>query len=290
MISIIICTYKRPVLLKKCIESVINQITNYKYEIIVCDNDSNETARGITENYSQIQYYVQPLKGLSNARNMAVSKASGEFIIFIDDDEFADTNWISKMIECQKKYNADVIFGKVNYIVPEDYPNYIKNSIYFRRNDLITGQNASLNSGYSGNTLVRSSLFSIRNPPFLSKFNFIGGEDTDFFNFLFKNGSKMIFCNEAIIFEVQDLARKKVKWFYNRGYFGGFLFVKRMIEQNKFYKLVIIQSVIKDLLIILYLFFQSIFSPNKYFVMMIYKIGWLLGKFTYKLKDDVSNY
>lgn len=286
MISVVICTYKRPLLLKKCIDSVINQITDFKYEIIVCDNDIEESAREIVTLYSNLQYHIESLKGHSHVRNTAVSKAKGEFVLFIDDDEFAELNWISSMIECQIKFNADVIFGRVVYIVPEDYPNYVKKSIYFNRRELTTGNLAQLNDGYTGNTLIRRSLFSLRTPSFLNSFNNVGGEDTDFFNFLYEYGSKLIFCNEAIIYEIQDEERKKVSWFYKRGYHGGRGYVKRMIDQNQYYNVVIVKSILTDILLVIGLSIKCIFFPYKFLVILVYKTAWLIGKISFYLNTN----
>ena len=132
MISILICTYKRPLLLKKCIDSIFKQITTHEYEVIVCDNDSNESGRDVVANYERVIYCVQPLQGLSNARNKVVSIASGDFVLFIDDDEYAAPNWISSIMDCQLKYKADVVLGRVVYEIPDSFPIYIKKSIYFK--------------------------------------------------------------------------------------------------------------------------------------------------------------
>lgn len=292
MISVLICTYKRPVLLQKCIESVINQITTYQYEIIVCDNDIDETARGTVISYQNqnVQYYVQPLKGLSHARNMAVSKAKGEFVLFIDDDEYAEKNWISMIYQCQVKYNADVVFGKVVYEIPNTFPTYIKKSKYFKRREIKTGSIAPYNKGYSGNTLVRTKLFFIRNPPFLNEFNNSGGEDTNFFNFLHENGSKMIFCNDAVIIEIQDENRKKMKWYYIRGFHSGRDAVNRMIGHEKYFRLFICKSLTKNCIEIIILVFKTFFLPNKYFIMLIFRIGCLIGKLAYKTITKSSIY
>lgn len=290
MISVLICTYKRPLLLKKCIDSIIKQITTYQYEIIVCDNDIHETAKEIVINYKDVKYCNQPLKGLSNARNMAVSKAKGEFVLFIDDDEYAQVNWINVIYDCQQRHNADVVFGKVLYEIPISFPSYIKKSKYFNRSEIQTGSLMSYNKGYSGNTLVRTELFSTRNPPFLLEFNSTGGEDTDFFNYLYKYGSKMIFCREAVIFEIQDDNRKKLTWYYIRGFHSGSAAVKRIIEHEKIIWFLILKSIIKNIIDLLILFFKSIFFPNNYLTLLIFNTGCLFGKIAYKKHTKSSIY
>ncbi|MFC4477160.1 glycosyltransferase family 2 protein [Flavobacterium chungangensis] len=292
-ISVAICTYNRPLLLERCIESVLTQNTNYEYEIIVIDNDAKKTAQEIVQKYkARVHYYFQPLKGLSYARNMAVSKATGEFLLFIDDDEYADQNWLKNMINCQKKYKADVVLGKVIYEIPEHFPSYIKKSLFFRRKNRITGENAGINEGYTGNTLVRRKLFELRNPSFLEQFNHTGGEDSDFFNFLLSRQAKIIFSNEAIIYETQDFKRLKASWFYKRGYRSGYNYSNHLFKNNHFFIGCIkwLYSVFGGFMVSFLLIIRMIFSPNKYFIKMLAKLGNQLGKIGYAFRFQIKDY
>ncbi|WP_255549179.1 MULTISPECIES: glycosyltransferase family 2 protein [unclassified Flavobacterium] len=293
MISILICTYKRPILLQKCIESVINQIAKIEYEIIVVDNDKAQSAKEVADRFiTHVQYFSQPVKGLSNARNMSVSKANGEFILFIDDDEYAEENWLSKIIDCQQKYNADVVLGKVIYEIPKDFPSYIRKSSYFIRDTITTGQLATINQGYSGNTLVRKKLFKLRTPPFQTHFNHTGGEDSDFFNFLIQQSAKIVFCDEAIIYEIQDEKRLEISWFLNRGYLGGYNYTQFLFKNNSFLIafFVIIKSFFGGIVISLSLLLLALITPNKYFIKFISKFGNQLGKLGYIFKLKLKNY
>lgn len=292
-ITVAICTYNRPLLLQKCIESVLIQNTDYEYEIIVVDNDSRKTAQEIVEKYEErVQYYFQPLKGLSFARNMAVSKATGEFVLFIDDDEYADRNWLTNMINCQKKYSADVVLGKVIYEIPEYFPSYIKKSSFFIRKNIVTGQEAKINEGYTGNTLVNRKLFDLRIPSFLEKFNHTGGEDSDFFNFLLSKQAKIIFSNEAVIYETQDSKRLKVSWFFKRGYRSGYNYASHILKNNNFFigSIKLIYSVLGGLFISFILIIRTIFSPNKFYIKTLAKIGNQLGKIGYLFRCQITDY
>jgi len=294
-ISVVICTYKRPILLEKCIVSVLNQRFESNFEIIVVDNDFEESARAIVDNFnSRIRYFIQPIKGLSNARNLAVSEAVGDFILFIDDDEYADENWLSKMVECQCIFQADVVLGKVVYEIPERFPLYIRQSSYFTRKSRRTGDKALFNEGYTGNTLVRKVLFNLRTPAFLASFNHTGGEDSEFFNFLLKKKMNILFSNDAIIYETQDDQRLKVSWFYKRGYRTGYNYSSFLFDNYSvriaFIKLLL--SVLGGLILSLILSLITLFRPYKYFLKTLAKLANQFGKvgylFGYQIKDYVS--
>lgn len=292
-ITVAICTYKRPILLQKCIQSVLDQNTESDFEIIVIDNDTEKTAQKIIEQYkTRVQYFLQPLKGLSHARNMAVSKANGRFILFIDDDEYADKNWLSNMVVCQKKYLADVVLGKVVYEIPDKFPLYIKRSSYFARKNITTGEKATLNEGYTGNTFVKRELFNLRTPPFLSEFNHTGGEDSEFFNFLLSKQANIVFCNDAVIYETQDEKRLKVSWFYKRGYRVGYNYSSHLFKNHNTFVAIIklLYSVFGGLTLSLLLAFKTLFMPYRYFIKMVAKIANQLGKVGYLFGCQVKEY
>ncbi|KAF2332510.1 glycosyltransferase [Flavobacterium daemonense] len=293
MISILICTYKRPALLKTCIESILNQNANYDFEIIVIDNDPEETAIKIIEKYNgRIKYFLQPLRGLSHARNMAISKASGEIIVFIDDDEYADKNWLSNMIYCHKKYQADVVLGKVEYEIPSTFPLYIRQSSYFKRKSRITGEKATFNDGYTGNTLVKRELFNLRTPAFLLKFNHTGGEDSEFFNYLLSKGANIVFSNDAIIYETQDQQRLKITWFYKRGYRSGSTYAGNLFQNNNaiIASIKLVYSIIGGLIFSFILVLGTLIMPYKYFIKMVVKLANQFGKLGYVVGLQIESY
>ena len=99
MISFIVPAYNAKKTIKKCLETLLNQKnTKLDYEIIVVDDGStDETAEIIKEKFSnallsaKIRLYSKENGGLSSARNYGVSKASGDYYIFVDSDDFVGT-------------------------------------------------------------------------------------------------------------------------------------------------------------------------------------------------------
>ena len=98
--SICVNTYKRPVLLKKLLLSFEEQELpqNTELEIIIVDNGPKQLGKKVAEEFKRrnnlkINYFVQPIKNISLTRNVAVKNATGEYILFVDDDAYADKSW-----------------------------------------------------------------------------------------------------------------------------------------------------------------------------------------------------
>jgi len=80
----------------------------FTYSIVVVDNDRLRSAEEVVKEFTvassiPIRYCVEPQQNIAMARNRAVSNASGDFIAFIDDDEFPQGRWLVTLFQaCQK--------------------------------------------------------------------------------------------------------------------------------------------------------------------------------------------
>ena len=110
-ISIIIPVYNSEKFLEKCLESVISQ--KYKnLQIIVIDDGSTDNSFEICKKYenldSRIDLYQQENSGVSVTRNFGLQKATGEYVGFVDSDDWADPEMYKKLFDCAKIYDADI--------------------------------------------------------------------------------------------------------------------------------------------------------------------------------------
>lgn len=128
-ISVCICTYKRPRMLANLLMELENQKTErlFTYSIVVVDNDRAQTAKSIVHDISEnspigIEYYNEPEKNISLARNRAVQNARGDFIAFIDDDEFPVDTWLLNLYRTKGEYGADGVLGPVKPYFEEEPP------------------------------------------------------------------------------------------------------------------------------------------------------------------------
>lgn len=118
LVSIIIPTFKRPGMLKRAIDSCLNQSYKNIEIIIVDDNDPSSEGRMETEkfmeqyaNNSTIRYIKRDKNGGGcESRNTGIKEAKGTFIAFLDDDDLYLENKISKQVEFMIKNNLDASF------------------------------------------------------------------------------------------------------------------------------------------------------------------------------------
>src|SRR2546426_506134 len=105
-ISVCICTYKRPQLLKRLLEELAKQdpAGKFTYSIMVADNDHTQSAKPLVSEFAAIspvpiKYCVEPEQNIARVRNKAIAGADGDFIAFIDDDEFPTRGWLHSLFE-----------------------------------------------------------------------------------------------------------------------------------------------------------------------------------------------
>lgn len=115
LISVIVPVYNVEKYLDECLTSIIQQ-TYRNVEIILVNDGSTDSSREICEKYlvkdTRVHLYSKDNGGLSSARNYALDKANGQFVIFVDSDDFwTDNSTLDKLLVVAKKTGADVVRG-----------------------------------------------------------------------------------------------------------------------------------------------------------------------------------
>ncbi len=125
LISIIVPVYNVEKYVEQCLESLIDQ-TYSNIEIIAVDDGSKDNSKKVVQNLmkkdKRIKYFYKENGGLSSARNYGINKSKGEYLLFIDSDDFVDYDMVEKMYEKAKKTKAEVVISPVTYI----YENSVK--------------------------------------------------------------------------------------------------------------------------------------------------------------------
>lgn len=111
MISVIVLTYNRSKLLPRCIDSIIAQSFG-DFELIIVDNGSSDDSGKIADQYSQKDTRISVIhreKGnIGSGRNAGLNAASGEYITFIDDDDYVKHDYLDFLLNLAKEAQADV--------------------------------------------------------------------------------------------------------------------------------------------------------------------------------------
>lgn len=129
LISIIVPVYNMEKYIDKCINSIINQ-TYKNIEIIIVDDGSTDKSSKIIDKYKKIdkriKFYHKKNGGLADARNYGLEKATGEYIGFVDSDDYIENNMYEKLYNNLIKYKADISVVNYNLVYEKDF-NYKKN-------------------------------------------------------------------------------------------------------------------------------------------------------------------
>src|SRR5690606_5297620 len=117
LVSVVIPTFNRALLLKRCISSVIDQ-TYQNWELIVVDDGSTDGTSDLLEMYissdKRVKYFKRPnnrKKGANSCRNIGIKKSNGQYIAFLDSDD----EWRDRRLEYAIKFinqsHASAIFS-----------------------------------------------------------------------------------------------------------------------------------------------------------------------------------
>lgn len=109
-ISVIVPVYNVQNYLERCIESVLNQ-TFKNFELILVNDGSTDNSLNICKRYkkdNRIKIISQKNKGLSAARNKGLELAQGEYVSFIDSDDFVEKDYLKLLFENINKYSTDI--------------------------------------------------------------------------------------------------------------------------------------------------------------------------------------
>ena len=220
-----VCTAKRPLMLKACLESLITQEipAGWRAEIIVIDNEAGRSAESIVVETAAksplpIAYVHEPNRGIPFARNQALEASLGhgaEWIAFIDDDEVAEKGWLKALMAVACKTRADVLHGQTRYNYPAQCTKWMPDK---KRKPKKTGDSlacAATNNVMFRTRLAHPSHWGLR---FDTEKALTGGSDTAFFYRATDNGARIIYVADAIVTENVPEERCSYRWRMRRYY------------------------------------------------------------------------
>lgn len=112
LISVIVPIYKVENYLKKCIDSIVNQ-TYKNIEILLIDDGSPDNCGIICDEYAKKDERIKVIHkengGLSDARNYGIEASTGDYIIFIDSDDYVSESMCENLLICALENNADIV-------------------------------------------------------------------------------------------------------------------------------------------------------------------------------------
>lgn len=138
-VSIIVPVYNVEEYLAKCLDSILAQ-TLEEIEIIAIDNGSTDSSLKILLNYAsnhnKIKMFKIQSRGLSNARNFGLLQAEGEYVGYVDSDDFVDPNMFETMYKKAKEQDSVIVECSLHHTYAnKEYPELIKK--YYTQSELL---------------------------------------------------------------------------------------------------------------------------------------------------------
>jgi glycosyltransferase involved in cell wall biosynthesis len=231
-VTVCVCTFRRPQLLQRGLMALQRMDTKgeFTFSIVVADNDSNQSARTVVEECAKtatidIAYCVETQQNIALARNQAIRRGRGEFVAFIDDDEWPSEQWLSLMLKTCETCHADGVLGPVVPHFDQVPPTWVVSGRFWERQRYVTGHVVKWEDSRTGNVLFRLSIVEGMAEPFDPRFD-NGGEDTDFFKRMTSQGRIFVWCDEAIVYETVPANRLTRSYMMKRGLLRGRIILK----------------------------------------------------------------
>jgi glycosyltransferase involved in cell wall biosynthesis len=227
-LSIIICTYNRSRLLKKCLDSLLPQILE-GIEIIIIDNlssdDTNQVVSEYTSKYINIRYFFEPITGLSHARNRCIKEAKADWILYLDDDVIVFDDFIERALYLTTLDQFDCIGGNYIGYVEKNRPKWLPKDFESYKGNITDLSECDYNIPIGCNVLYKKqALISVGkfDPSFGMKGHQTGYSDETELQFRLKKfGYKIGFDPLLKVYHVIRDDKFKLSWHLKSGFAHG---------------------------------------------------------------------
>jgi succinoglycan biosynthesis protein ExoM len=214
-------------LVKRLLEELANQDTGglLNFSIVVVDNDREESAKPVVTQFAttssiETRYCMEPTPNIALARNKGVKNATGDYIAFIDDDEFPVKNWLATLLQTCKAHNVAGVLGPVLPHFEYEPPRWLARAGFYDRPRYQTGFVLNWTETRTGNVLFKRQIIDGMEEVFRAEFG-SQGEDMDFFRRMMAAGHKFIWCDEAPAYETVPPHRWKRRFLLKRALLRG---------------------------------------------------------------------
>jgi succinoglycan biosynthesis protein ExoM len=238
-IVVCVCTRERPKMLDACLLSLMRQRKpeGTEVEVVVVDNELEPNNRLEVARFAEVfpfpvHYIHESNQGVPQARNAALAKAlelKADWIAFIDDDECAASDWLTKLYgalgrhgrrcrACGEIEGPDVVPGPVRYEYPAGAAEWRQRSQY---GDWGQADGEELPNAPANNVIFRAALAEREGLRFSEELRFAGGEDVLFFRRMKAAGARIVWTSDAVVFETVPWERITLRGHIRRAYRKG---------------------------------------------------------------------
>lgn len=222
-VAIGVLTFRRPDDLAALLPLLISeaQRSARQVSIVVVDNDPDASAADLSAAFGDLVRYVhEPTPGIAAARNRMLDEAAlSDALIFIDDDERPIVGWLDLMMDTWEAHQSAAVVGPVVSEFSTEPDAWIRGGGFFSRRRLPTG--TSVEVAATNNLLLDMREIQRLALRFDTEFGLSGGSDTLFTRMLSASGARLVWCDDAVVYDVVPAARLTREWVLQRYFRSG---------------------------------------------------------------------
>ena len=227
-VDVLLSTFRRPEVAKTLNSlEALDLPVGVDLRIVVSDNDEMPTAQAVVTQTAAkmahpVLYYHAPARNISVARNAGLDAATArgaDWVVFLDDDEMADRDWLTALLACAETTDSDAVFGPSIAEYGPDTPDWMRRQDYHSNKP--ERRDGVVQTGHTCNALLRWGHAPWRAERFDVARGRTGGEDTEFFFRLYHKGARFEICDQAIVREGVPPGRLSFGWLARRKYRSG---------------------------------------------------------------------
>ena len=295
-INICICTCRRINLLELCLNSLIDIEVplHVAISVTVVDNDGDASAQTLVQSlqaeFPFPLYYVKETRsGIPFARNRAIEESltlNSDYLVFIDDDEWVEPNWLLELYGyCRKRGGEAIVSGDVIQELPDSASDQVRS--FFRKRYRETG--TELTACATNNVMIPFFVCRDLGLRFDEKNPHMGGEDTVFFTLASHRGVPIYKCAEALVHETIPESRANMRWLARRKFRVGVIASWRKRQQGRLRVRILISALLVVLVELMKSAVCAVFLQasmrNKYWLRACKYTGVFCGVFGARLDE-----
>jgi succinoglycan biosynthesis protein ExoM len=156
-----------------------------------------------------VRYHYLGSADVATARNtvLELGTSAAQWLVFVDDDCVPEADWLTALFEVQRRTDADVVTGHVQYTTSPTAPRWLREQPFCDFDTYVDGEEPTL--GTTANALIRTSFIRDHDVRFRSSLGRTGGEDMTFFHDVRAADGRMRYAAKAVVVEELTPARQR---------------------------------------------------------------------------------
>lgn len=200
-VSVLVPVYNTEKTLIKCMDSILNQTIIDDIEIVIVNDGSTDNSESIINDYlnkqDNISYFKQHNQGLGATRNKGLELAKGEYIAFLDSDDWVEQDYYEKLLNKAQSEESDLVISSYIVEIPNKQRQDLVTHNYNNKIEYLDALIKGKVAGFSWNKLYKKSLIKNNNLVFPIRGQLENVEDQYFSTRCIALSNKVSFMNES---------------------------------------------------------------------------------------------